>query len=181
MSNDTRRRNVIEALPGYDPEIGRWLWALEDGRLLTKEALAGIDSRAVDWMPPDGDNSIGTILYHLALIEADWLSVEVLEQASYPAAVAALLPLEDRDAHGRLTRLSGVGLDEHLGRLNAIREQVLAAFRRMTLAEFRRPRRLPDYEVTPEWVIHHLIQHEAEHRGQLGMLRDLAGAARAIP
>jgi uncharacterized damage-inducible protein DinB len=30
---------------------------------------------------------------------------------------------------------------------------------------------LADYETTPEWVLHHLMQHEAEHRGQIGELR----------
>jgi uncharacterized damage-inducible protein DinB len=136
---------------------------------------AGLDPRAVDWAPPDGGNSIGTLLYHLALIEADWLSVEVLEQESYPAEVAALLPHADRDERGRLTRLQGVGLAEHLGRLDAIRARVLAAFRGMALEEFRRVRHLAPYDVTPEWVVHHLLQHEAEHRGEIALLRELAG------
>jgi uncharacterized damage-inducible protein DinB len=181
MSDSTRHQNVIEALPGFDPELVRGLWAREDGRLLTKEVLAGLDPRAVDWAPLDGGNSIGTILYHLALIEADWLSVEVLEQASYPDEMVALLPHADRDERGRLTRLQGIGLDEHLRRLDAIRGQVLTAFREMSLVEFRRARRLPGYDVTPEWVIHHLMQHEAEHRGQIGLLRELAEHAIGRP
>jgi uncharacterized damage-inducible protein DinB len=41
----------------------------------------------------------------------------------------------------------------------------------MSREEFRRPRKVEDYTVTPEWVIHHLIQHEAEHRGQIGEIR----------
>jgi uncharacterized damage-inducible protein DinB len=181
MSDGTKRQNVIEALPGYGLEIGRWLWALEDGRRRTKEALVGIDPRAVDWAPPEGGNSIGTILYHLALIEADWLYVEVLEQESYPDEVAALLPHVARDARGRLTRVQSVGLDEHLGRLDAIRARLLAAFREMSVEEFRRKRSLPHYDVTPEWVLHHLMQHEAEHRGQIGVLRELAGRAAVQP
>ena len=44
----------------------------------------------------------------------------------------------------------------------------------MSLEEFHRPRKLDQYNVTPEWVIHHLIQHEAEHRGQIGELRKIA-------
>jgi uncharacterized damage-inducible protein DinB len=173
MDGDARERKVVEALPGYAPEIGRWLWALEDGRRLTKEALADLDPRAVDWAPPGG-NSIGTLLYHLALIEADWLSVEVLEQEAYPAEVAALLPHADRDEQGRLTGLAGIELGAHLGRLDTIRARVLAAFRGMSHAEFRRVRHLAPYDVTPEWVVHHLIQHEAEHRGEMALLRELA-------
>jgi uncharacterized damage-inducible protein DinB len=29
----------------------------------------------------------------------------------------------------------------------------------------------PPYDVTPEWVLHHLMQHEAEHRSQIGAPR----------
>ena len=181
MRGDARDRKVVEAPPGYAPEIGRWLWALEDGRQLTKKALAGLDPRVVDWVPPDDANSIGTLLYHLALIEADWLSVEVLEQEEYSAELATLLPDPDRDERGGLTRLRGVSLDAHLGRLDAIRARVLAAFRGMSLEEFCRTRHLPDYDVTPEWVVHHLIQHEAEHRGEIGLLRELAGRSAGQP
>jgi uncharacterized damage-inducible protein DinB len=174
MSGDARERKVVEVPPGYAPEIGRWIWALEDGRQLVKEVLAGLDPRAVDWTPSGGGNSIGTLLYHLALIEADWLCVEVLEQESYPAEVVALLPHAARDKHGRLTEIPGVGLDEHLRRLDAIRDRLLAAFRGMAPEEFRRVRHLTAYDVTPEWVIHHLLQHEAEHRGEIALLRQLA-------
>ena len=40
----------------------------------------------------------------------------------------------------------------------------------MDLTDFRRARALALYDVTPEWVLHHLCQHEAEHRSQLGRL-----------
>jgi uncharacterized damage-inducible protein DinB len=33
---------------------------------------------------------------------------------------------------------------------------------------------LPEYDVAPGFVLHHLMQHEAEHRGEIGMLRALA-------
>jgi uncharacterized damage-inducible protein DinB len=39
-------------------------------------------------------------------------------------------------------------------------------------------RSLAEYDVTPEWVLHHMMQHEAEHRGQIGALRAGAEAAR---
>jgi hypothetical protein len=41
----------------------------------------------------------------------------------------------------------------------------------MTLDKWRRPRRIENDTITPEWAIHHLMQHEAEHRGELMELR----------
>jgi uncharacterized damage-inducible protein DinB len=40
----------------------------------------------------------------------------------------------------------------------------------MTDDEFSRPRSLPAYDVSPAWVLHHLAQHEAEHRGEIGSI-----------
>ena len=34
-----------------------------------------------------------------------------------------------------------------------------------------RVRSLPDYDVTPEWVLNHLVQHEAEHRAEIAITR----------
>lgn len=178
MNLTTKDRLVIDSLPGYEPEIGRALAMLEDSRRRTTTCLTGIPASAVDWTPPSGENSIGSLLYHIAAIEADWLYAEVLEQETFPPEVAALFPEDVRDDQGRLTVVTGVSLNEHLARLRAVRDEVLAAFRGMTPAEFHRPRDLPNYEVTPAWVVQHLMQHEAEHRGQIDLLH--AQAERAL-
>ena len=75
----------------------------------------------------------------------------------------------------RLTAVTSGGVDENINRLDMGKADIglvstgdsLAAFRGMDIDEFRRRRHLPNYEVTPEWVLHHLAQHEAEHRGQI--------------
>jgi uncharacterized damage-inducible protein DinB len=159
-------------------EIGRWLWALQDTRARTMRALEGVSAASVDWRPSDDESSIGTLLYHLADIEADWLYVEVLEQP-LPAEVAALFTHPTRDADGRLTHIVGYSLAEHLARLATVRSLLLDAYQQMAPSDFRRPRSLEQYDVTPEWVLHHLMQHEAEHRGQLGTIR--ARAEQASP
>ena len=159
-----------------EPDIARWLWAFQDARRRTEKTLEGIARAALDWRLPNDASSIGTILYHLAAIEADWLYTEVLEQP-FAADLAALFPHDVRDEHNQLTQVQGESLEQHLARLQSIRTVVLDVFRGMNLYEFRRVRSLPDYEVTPEWVLHHLMQHEAEHRSQFGALR--AAAERA--
>jgi uncharacterized damage-inducible protein DinB len=173
MTGEPKKQLVIEPLLGYEPEIGLLLGMLEETRGRTKKWLAGLTDDELEWTPGPGLNSIGTILYHLALIEADWLYAEALEQA-YPPEATALFPDDVRDDAGRLTVSRRESLQEHVDRLDAVRAMVLAAFRDMSLAEFRRVRVLPEYDVTPGFVLHHLMQHEAEHRGEIGMLRALA-------
>lgn len=170
MKLQEQERLVVDAGLSKEPQIGRWLWALEDARKRTKAHLEELSSEFIDWPPPFGVNSIGTLLYHVALVEADWLYVEMLEQA-YAPAIVSLFPHPVRDAQDRLTNVAGVPLADHIMRLDAVREQVLQVFQTMTLDDFRRARQLPDYDVTPEWVLHHLMQHEAEHRSEIAALR----------
>jgi uncharacterized damage-inducible protein DinB len=164
----------VQALAGYPAEIGRWLWTLEETRRRTKRSLEGLDPAVIDWAASPRGNSIGTLLYHILAIEMDWLFVEVLERAEFPPDVEALLPYDVRDAQSQLTRVEGVSLEEHLARLDQGRAIFLTSFCGMSIEEFRRLRSFDNYDVTPEWVIQHLCQHEAEHRGQIQELRTMA-------
>lgn len=175
MTNQPRENLHIAPLAGYVPEIGRALWMLEDVRTVTGHRLEGIAPEVIDWQPPAG-NSIGTILYHIAIIEMDWLYNEVME-TQMPQSVWENFPYPVRGEDGRLNVITGVSLDAHYKRLDATRQLLLDAFKPMTLDDFRRPRAAERYDVTPAWVIYHLIEHEAEHRGELGTVRSLAEAA----
>jgi uncharacterized damage-inducible protein DinB len=170
---------AVDPLPTYEPTIGRWLWLFEDTRRKTKAALTEIAPAVLDWAPAKSDNSIGTLLYHLALIELDWLFTEILEDQPVPEELKPLFAVPDRDAQGRLSPVQGVAIEEHLHRLDCVRQQVLDSLRGMTLEEFRRPHPFPQYRVTAEWALQHVIQHEAEHRGHIQLLRSLA--ERALP
>ena len=167
-------QRIVTPVAAVEPEIARWLFMLEDTRRRTLDLLDGVKQAAIDWVPPEGGNTIGTLLYHIPLIEADYLYVDVLGLDDYPAELATVFPYPDRDESGRLTVVSGVDLGVHLQRLAWTRQWLLATFAQMTLTAFRTPRAVTGYEITPEWTLHHLAQHEAEHRGQIGELRQRA-------
>ena len=157
-------------LEGYAPEIGTDLWKLEDCRARTHRTLSTVTEVMLDHEPPLGGNSISTLLYHIAAIEADWLFNEILEREIAPD-VMQLFPVDVRDTQGRLSRVHGLSLASHRSRLRAVRSVLLTSLREMPADEYRRVRRLPEYRVTPAWVLHHLAQHEAEHRGQIADMR----------
>lgn len=156
----------ITPLNGYAGEVGVWLAALQDTRRRTLRMLEKIKPHWVDFMPQDGGESIGTILYHLAVIETDWLYVEVLQEPSYPPEVNSWFPYDVRVSDGSLTPVTDT-LQNHLERLRNVREKFLAGFLNVTADDFWRVRSLPEYDVTPIYVIQHLMQHEAEHRSQM--------------
>ena len=171
--SDTMTQRVFTPLAATDPVIGRWLAALEDTRRRTKETLAGIAQETLDWPPPHGGNSISALLYHIALIEADYLYVDVLGLDGYPAEVLAHFPYPARDEHRRLSTPPQTSLDQHLYRLDFVRERLLTTYAALMPDDFRRPRAVPGYNylISPEWTLHHLMQHEAEHRGEIATFR----------
>jgi uncharacterized damage-inducible protein DinB len=165
-----RRQLILEPLLAGSEATGLWSAALTDCRARTMKAIAGIGQNELDWRPPVCANTIGTLLYHIALIEVDWLYAEILERP-IPEDLKAMLRLDDRQSNGELTSVQGETASQHEHRLARVRQALLQALGGMTLTEFRRIRHLPDYDVTPEWVVLHLMQHEAEHRGQIVVIR----------
>src|SRR6476469_3548866 len=166
-----RERLVLDPV-APDPEVGRWLAALEDARRETLRELERVTPAMVDWYPDAPLNSIGTLLYHIGLIEADWVATEILEMTDYDTQLTRLLPWPDRDRVGQLTRVDGVPLAAHLERLAGIRAYALERLSPLTNEEFHRVRHMSPYDVAPDWALHHILQHEAEHRSHLAFLRD---------
>jgi hypothetical protein len=171
MSEGDREQLVLEPV-AEDAEVGRWLAALEDGRRRTLRELETVRPEMLDWRPDARLNSIGTLLYHLALIEASWLLEDIFEDDPGPDWLHALLPLEDRDGTGRLIQVDDQPLTVHIERLARIRAYLLERLRPMSNADFHRPRHLERYDAAPDWILHHLLQHEAEHRTHIAWLRD---------
>jgi uncharacterized damage-inducible protein DinB len=171
--SSTKLDRVVEGLAAREPEIGRALWGLEEARRRTLQRIEGMDPALLDWASPESGNSIGCLLYHIAAIEIDYLYADTLEQP-FPPDVVDLLPYDVRDENGRLTPVRGFDLRWYLHRLDVTRRRVLEAFCAMDLADFRRVRSLDYADITPEWTIFHLTQHEAEHRGEIMELRTRA-------
>lgn len=172
----TKDNLTLQPLEAKEPLIGRWLSYLKDGRRRTKEVIAGLTREVLEYQQPPFQNSISTLLAHIAAIEMDWLCAEILEQ-EIPQEVLALLPPDVRDEDGKLMMVKGVSLGQHLERLNKTREFFVKYVSAMTLEDFLRTRSLEYYDVTPEWVCNHLLQHEAAHRGQIILIKEQAQVA----
>jgi len=135
------------------------------------EVLEGFDESLIDEPGPVG-NSIGTVLAHIAIIETDWLYVEILGE-DYPADLLKLLPPDVRDEQGNLLATPGLPLSHYLEALAAVRAKLVERVGALSPDDLYRVRSLTPYDVNPEWVLHHLIQHEAEHRMEISIARSM--------
>lgn len=163
----------VEPPAWYEPEVGRAIWALQNCRSRTLTMLEGLPQAVLHDAPSAGRNTIATVLYHIADAEAWWVYEHYLQQP-YPPDLAARFPEEDRDEEGNLISPPGESLEAHLNRLSYVRELVLEAFQDATVEDFRQihaveePRGIT--ESSGGAILNHLGQHEAEHRGEMGMI-----------
>jgi uncharacterized damage-inducible protein DinB len=175
---EMKQREIVP-YPAASEDLGRWLWALEDTRARTLSGLDGIEQPELDWTATGVENSIGTLLYHIALIECDYLSIDILGLDDYLEELKPMFPLPHRDADDRLSVMAGVPVERHLERLAAVRSRFLSDVAEFDREQLATARNLPEYgyAISPEWTLHHLMQHEAEHRGEIGTIRTLYRAA----
>ena len=172
MTTDARDRLVLDPEEGLDPEIGRWLAAMEDARRVTLLELKGVTSEVRSMrVRPGSENSIGTSLYHIAVIEADWLFDDLFGQALETSELGPLFPYDVRDERGILKGVVGISLQDHLDRLARMRATLRREIGALSLDKYGPLRARDRYDVSGAWVVHHLLQHEAEHRSEIGWLR----------
>lgn len=161
---------AIYPLEGYAAPVGYALACLEKERERTHETVAGLAVDALDASAEGSPNSIGTLLYHIAAIELDWLYAEILEE-DVPEDLMARFPVDVRDERGRLSVVAGSELDEHLERLAAVRRALLDRLEDLDGEAFYRLRSFNAYDVNPAWVLYHLLEHEAKHGEQIARIR----------
>lgn len=161
---------AIESKPGLSPSLAHYYAQLEDVRRDTKQYVAGLTPEQLSWTPHPAVESIGTQLLHIAGVERSWIG-EDIERRPMGEEWAAAFPLRTN-----LPQVQGKPLEYFLETLDAVREETRAALSKLTDADLTREivglESPPDGDrFTIEWILYHLIEHEAHHRGQIALLK----------
>jgi uncharacterized damage-inducible protein DinB len=183
MTNPTAANPIIttcDPVEGFAPQIGRYVAQLTEVRDDLKREVSGLTIPQLDWHPDDRTESIATLLLHCDAIEWSWLHEDVLGEPSsqYPGDWSQALPIRVG-----APQVSGRPVEYYLQILDATRAHTLAILRTFTDADLSRlvgeAEPPPGQEkrsrlYTIDWVIWHIIEHEATHVGQVELLRRLA-------
>ncbi len=167
-----------------DPVVARFAEGLVDQHRRLEAVLArpGLD---FEWQPAPGRNSIGMLVAHNAITEVFWLDVAANEIARGVATDARLvsrlglaadddgMPAKPDGKHP--AALSGWTRERYLELLVRTRDctrEVLATWHD---ADLETTIRLGERDVQRGWILYHVLEHFAQHAGQVSLLASLQG------
>lgn len=165
---------------GYTPQIGRYVAQLTEVRRHLKREVEGLTTEQLDWHPDDATESIGTQMLHLDSVEWSWMHEDIFGAPSddYPGVWTEAMPIRCG-----VPQVEGRPLQWYLEKLDSTREETLRLLRGFTDEDLSRlvgeAETEPGVEkrsrlYTIDWIIWHILQHEAAHVGQIELLRRLA-------
>jgi len=166
---------VLMPYPGFPTGIGYYLSGMEEVREQLCKAVKEVPDEAIGRRAFPGAHSIGALVLHIGESEWWWMQhillgqelTEQVRQAPYWDV------LEDPEGFGRKGFTTEFCLQEIEKMRNQTREVLSSRsdddLERITPFE----RRGEKYEYSLRWMLHHLIDHEAQHKGQILMLKRL--------
>jgi uncharacterized damage-inducible protein DinB len=162
---------LIGDIPGFTPQIARLVSMMNYVRHTTVSAIEGLTVSELDYLNEPEDNSIGSLLLHIAAAEVGYQTVtfyerQMNEEEKHEWDIALALGEKARQ------EIKGHHLDYYLNKLEQVRAKTLAelASRNDQWLEeqtsFGSDNRVNNYF---KWF--HVFTHEVNHRGQIRLLR----------
>jgi uncharacterized damage-inducible protein DinB len=150
---------------GGPGRLGLLLAHLDEGRARTLRVLRSAPHDRLHWSSTAFPNSLAGHLAHLGAIELDWLYCDLLGR-EIPAEALTGCPITDvRGPDGRLDPAADSTLEDLLAWLESCRARLRLECRRLDEDALDQLVEGLEGAATPEWILTHLAQHEAEHRG----------------
>ncbi|MGY5874373.1 MAG: DinB family protein [Candidatus Thorarchaeota archaeon] len=167
MSENVGHRIVLERVDGLSPRVALLYSMMEKARERLLKKIDGLPKSAFDYSPHGRRiETIGTLLLHVAAVEWSWIFEDIGDTAmDYEKWKHAFALREDID---QLTRKK---VQFYLDRLSEVRQEVFEWLKGIKDEDLDRTLRLGDTEVNIEWILFHIIEHEAMHVGQISVLK----------
>ena len=173
---------LIVAAPEFaSRELGSFFAQMDDQTRRLGDDTRGIAPDELQWQPAPGNNTIGMLLAHLAIVEVFWYSIA----AEVPFDCRAVIGIgEDDDGlpcaegAGPPATLAGKDLafyDDLIARGRQYAKQIARTWSDADL-DLRIQRTRADGTVTNHnrrWIAYHVLEHFAGHYGQILLLRHL--------
>jgi uncharacterized damage-inducible protein DinB len=155
---------------GIHPRLAVLFAQLEDVREEFKKMAVNMPMEKLDSAPVDGFMRAGQLLAHCAGAEEWWVKRLLQGDESW---------IQDPETE-EVMGAGGKSLEEILAYMDEVRAHTRRALDAMGEDDLSREFPWDDedgtrYLFSVEWVLHHLVEHEAHHRGQFALLKRMMG------
>jgi len=179
-------RTLLGSHDGYaSAYVARIAWQMDEQRRLVLEAVRDLSAAELEWQPAPGMNTIGMLLAHIAYAENHMVAVGIEGHPSSDTKRVIGLSEEDegmplKPGDPPAPALAGKELAFYEDALARARAHTHAALERLTDDDLTRVivRGGGRREFDVGWMLYHLLEHEAGHRGQIQVLKHLMRATR---
>jgi uncharacterized damage-inducible protein DinB len=169
--------HVLIPAAGVSPAIGFYLAGMEEVREQLRKTISGMTTEQIGRRAVPGAHSIGALVLHIGEAEWFWMQCNVsghkLSDEDRGAPYWDVLKNPD----GFATK--GFSAEFCLQEIDKIRKQTRDTLKFLNDDDLERlfsfERRGQIHEQSLRWTLHHLIVHEAQHKGQILMLKRLLG------
>ncbi len=170
--------NVVP-LEGFSPRIGAYLSMMDDVSARVLGYVEGLSGEQLSWFPNERCESIGTLLLHIAAVERSWIGEDISRRPMGEEWLPAFAIRFD------VPQINGKELPYFVEILKKTRAETKADLAKLTDDDLAR-------EITPldpseeentkkrftiEWILYHVLEHEAHHKGQIALMKRLLSAA----
>ncbi|MCP3026444.1 DinB family protein [Halobacillus sp. A5] len=162
----------IGSLKGFTPQIGHLVSQMNYVRKTTLDAVSGLTTSELDFLPSREGNSIGALLLHIAAVEKGF-QIEIFDGRR--PNEQEMLEWGSPYSLGEKGRknINGYPLDFYITKLEEIRHRTLQKFEMMT-DEWLYENRLWDHYPSNNYFIgFHVFEDEINHRGQIRIIRKM--------
>lgn len=175
-------RDLIEPLPGFrSQEASLFVAQWNDLSQCMREDTRGLDPAELEWQPAPGQNTIGMLIAHIAIVEVFWTHLGPLGQPEFHCEDVLGIGIDDDgmpipEGGAPPATLRGKDLAWYDALLAKAREFSSAAARKLEDQDFSTVRRRTrvngeQQEFNTRWVLYHMLEHFAGHYGQVNLLR----------
>ncbi|MHA2025604.1 MAG: DinB family protein [Candidatus Thorarchaeota archaeon] len=169
MSEEVKQVVVLDRDSKLSPRVALLYSMMVKTRENLLQRVDSLTTAVIDFSPDFVRiETMGTLLLHIAAIEWSWVFEDILgEEMNYEKWKHAFSLREDID------QLTGKEIDFYLKRLSEVRKGVVDWLKSISDDDVDTLVEVGSTKVTIEWILFHLIEHEAMHIGQISFLNRL--------
>ncbi|WP_163527472.1 DinB family protein [Halobacillus ihumii] len=162
----------IEKSNSYTPQIGHLVSMMNYARYTTLQAVEGLSTKELDFLPSEDGNSISALLLHIAAVEVGF-QIEIFENRRPNKEEAVEWGAAYELGEQGRQEIKGNSLEFYIEKLDEVRNRTLKEFQKLDDEWLYEERLWDNHNSNHYFIWFHVFEDEINHRGQMRIIRKM--------